>query len=116
MRALNTIGPRGPRIAFATSRKGPQARLLAYTPRRETQPVLWQSIPVGETARKGGVGERTFCSRCRNTQPDSQDNKQHATHSSEHNACRQHFLCENEQSETNDPHQVHDASIKQEGH
>ncbi len=45
MRALNTIGPRGPRIAFATSRKGPQVRLLAYTPRRETQPVLWADNP-----------------------------------------------------------------------
>ncbi len=52
MRALNTIGPRRPRIAFATSRKGPQAHLLAYTPPRETQPVFWQGIPVGGTARE----------------------------------------------------------------
>ncbi len=44
MRAPNTIGPRGPRIAFATSRKGPQPRLLAYALRRETQPV---GIPQG---------------------------------------------------------------------
>ena len=52
MRALHTRGPRGPRIAFATSRKGPQAHHLAYTPRRKMQPVLWQGIPVGGTARK----------------------------------------------------------------
>ena len=51
----STEGPRRPRIAFATSRKGPQARLLAYTPRRETQPVLWQGIPVGGNARGVGV-------------------------------------------------------------
>ncbi len=55
VRALNTIGARRPRIAFATSRNGPQARHLAYTLRRETQPVLWEGIPVGGTAREGGV-------------------------------------------------------------
>ncbi len=55
MRALNTIGPRGPRIAFATSRKGPQARHLAYTLRHQTQPLLWQGIPVDGNARKVGV-------------------------------------------------------------
>ncbi len=56
VRALNTIGPRRPRIAFATSRKGPQARHLSLHPTPgNTQPVLWQGIPVGETPRKGGV-------------------------------------------------------------
>ncbi len=52
VRALHTIGPQGLRIAFATSRNGPQARHLAYTLRRETQPVLWQGFPVGGTARE----------------------------------------------------------------
>ncbi len=53
MRALNTIGPRRPRIAFATSRKGPQARHLSLHPTPgNTQPVLWQGIAVRGTTRK----------------------------------------------------------------
>ncbi len=61
MRALHTRGLRGPRIAFATSRKGPQARHLSLhpTPRNATgalvgYPCRWNY------AKKVGFGERVI--------------------------------------------------------
>ena len=52
----------------------------------------------------------------RATEPDSPSDKQHASYSSERDACGHHFLCESKQRETNDPNQIHYACIEQEGH
>jgi hypothetical protein len=52
----------------------------------------------------------------RETEPDTPSDEQQTRYSSERDACGHHFLCENEQREANDPNQVHDAPIEQEGH
>ncbi len=70
MRALNTIGPRRPRIAFATSRKGPQARLLAYTPRNPIShqhpmlsPGCWTYMPCLDSPTQFGYYPAPFHKR-----------------------------------------------------
>ena len=97
--------------------------ILALTPGisgsrpRESAACLWWLTTLHHTSSAVAPKRaRMPNSEGRETEPDTPSDEQHTRYSSDRDASGHYFFCENEQREGNDPNQVHDAAIEQEGH